>query len=709
MTRKIIISESQYRRVFLSEQNDFTDFEKKQIKSLSDNWKSMSKIEKMRYIFPDHFSNQGFGDEGFWAVTFEFLPEWLQRVIKYGQDLEDPYFDHEPNSQLGKYYENYVRQIATPEEWMKLYPYTMGKVFDPSNDKNKFKDIKSKWGSASARDIELLMIGANSIEDFDNFRGDMSVEAKKQGGEHDYWSDYYAGIAERQQEDYYKSLEEHNRLRWEEEKELAKANEPAWKRTIDPYTGKLFASADDYYAWIHGDGKYSIGAIVKDLPAPIRWATQFGAGIMLIADDPKAAFNYVYSIFDCGEESGLEYFHCVMGNASMAISLVPVLGTLGSGIIDFVDAGVYFVEAGVDNVQGNYYLLTGDVDKAQKEFQDAAIKTGWGALSALGIIPGVTEAKLLFKAGDDVLKSADNIFKELGEKELKNVDPKEFNEILEKNTKHLSDTKKKQVGEVMEEMTNPKIREEVVDITKRVEDWNILSENIRKSNRLTKHQWNVFLNGSDFKKLMQKHGGDALKALRDKTIKELITTFTIQVSLTTVVVVGQKKIEGIKLERLKEDAAKGNISSIVMLEGYPWDKVKEAFRSNGSGTDNDLLKKAWASGWRPWGIDYGTGKALQNPEDKDYEDGMLWLYRNEEYQTQTFKDELKKKFTPEDIKTDDIEKSEKNIELRKKQDSIQSSEDYKTNFEKHDKITDEKFDPTDPDYSDDLLDYYMNL
>lgn len=51
---------------------------------------------------------------------------------------------------------------------------------------------------------------------------------------------------------------------------------------------------------------------------------------------------------------------------------------------------------------------------------------------------------------------------------------------------------------------------------------------------------------------------------------------------------------------LADDAAKGNISSIVKLAGYDWDSTKEIFMSDSKENDNNLLKQAWESGWRPY-------------------------------------------------------------------------------------------------------------
>ena len=641
---KILLTEDQYKRIFLNEQDPNNDYNTRfnQLKEdLLNNWNSMSKLEKMRYILPDHFSDHGWHSESFWSMDYDALPVPLQKLVSYGSLLAQGY-DHEPNTEEGKYFEINAKRIASPEEWMKFYPYTMGKIFDPTNDSNKFKNIKNKWKGANAKSIELLMLGAKDITDFDNFKDDMSVLAKKEMEDHDYWEKHFDDINTKNQERREKEHEEWLEWREEDERIRAEANKPTWQKTIDPYSGKIFASADDYYDYLQGSGKYSWGAAIDELPAPLRWTVKGGLGMMSV---PFA----VYDILDCGDLEGFDkdgniktdYFHCIMGNLSMAVSLVPVLGTIGSAIIDAVDAGVYLVEAGIDNVQGNYYLFTGDIESANKEFTSAAINTGWAGLSALGIIPGVTEAKMVFKTGKGVLKATDDVVQELSEKGVKNMSPQEVDGVINKHTKNLDEKGKKQVMEVMDELTNPNVRDELIDIGSSIEDYNKYVDKFMKANKISKHQWKRFLNSPDFKKLMQKHGGDFYKAMKSQTAREVLRTFLWQSGLMTVI---QGSIWGYntaKENRLEQDAAKGNIASIVKLAGFDWDLTKEIFGSSSSIEDNELLKKAWNEGWTPWGINYETGKAEKEPSESDVKFAKEWLMRHPEYQTDTFKEKHK--------------------------------------------------------------------
>tara|TARA_R110002020_G_scaffold209049_1_gene414908 strand:+ start:3063 stop:5216 length:2154 start_codon:yes stop_codon:yes gene_type:complete len=661
MTQRIVISESQYNRLFLlgqigknnllfeqgGEPFDYSKYFRSKRQEMSDGtfyyggvglkeWNNMSKTEKMRFIFPDLY-NHGWGDEGYWSTEFEFFTPDLQKIIMYGQDL---YYgeNHNPNSKDGKEFELFVRGISTPEEWMKAYPKTMGKIFDPKNDKEKFKEIKKKWGDATPEDIEMFMYDSSSpIEDFDNFKGDMGVESKKDREDYDYWDEYYADINKKSAEE-----EAVRRAEWEKERdeyaELRKEwDQPTWKRLG-------YKSADDYYDYIQGAGDYSWNSIVNDLPAPARWLTKGVAGILYLEFKAAYAIEKVYNAFECSEFTGITYFHCIMGNTSIAVSMVPYLGTIGSAIIDAVDAIVYLGEVVVHSAKGNYYLLTGEWDKYQEESKEAAIKLGFGALSALGIIPGVTEAKLIFKAGPEVLKSTDNIVKELSEKGVKNLEPDEFEEIITRNTKDLTEAEKKSVGDVMEELTNPRVKEELINIEKVVNNFSKLSDEFMKKNKLTKKIFTGFIASKPFKKLMTKHGGDFTKAIKDKAVKDMLTTFLIQAGLSSLIVGGGTAYETYEYEKLKKDADKGIISAMVQLEGYDWPATRDnVFKSDKSQHDNELLKRAWLKGWRPW------PKGEKPTKENVMETGVKWLLERPGYQTEKFKGDIRKSFVDVDM------------------------------------------------------------
>ena len=348
----------------------------------------------------------------------------------------------------------------------------------------------------------------------------------------------------------------------------------------------------------------------------------------------------LYKAFDCGDLSGLEKFHCIVDNLSLAVSVVPIIGTVASAVLDAINTVVYLSESGIHNIKGTYYLITGDFEKSKSEYTEQAIKIGFAGLSALGIIPGVTEAKAFFKVGPKVLNRTDNIVKELAKKDVKKMTQKEIDDVITKHTKDLAETQRKQVGEVLGTLGNPK----AIDDLEKIKYWNETSEKFIKLNGLKKAEFAAFIGSKEFKTILGKYGGDVFKALADKRIKESLKTFLLQLSLSGAMVFGvPKAIESYKEYNLEKDAAKGNISSIVRLAGYDWKTVKEIFGVNpkDSYDDNILLKKAWKNGWLPWPKDWETKKAKENPSEEDLMVGVEWLMRHPEYQTDTFKENHK--------------------------------------------------------------------
>jgi len=397
----------------------------------------------------------------------------------------------------------------------------------------------------------------------------------------------------------------------------------------------------------------------------------------------------LYKAFDCGDLNGLEYFHCIVDNLSLAVSVVPIIGTVASAVLDAINTVVYLTESGVHNVKGTYYLITGDFEKSKSEYTEQAIKSGFAGLSALGIIPGVTEAKAFFKVGPKVLNRTDNIVKDLTKKDVKKMTQKEIDDVITKHTKDLGETQRKQVGEVLGTLGNPK----AIDDLEKIKYWNETSEKFIKLNGLKKAEFAAFIGSKEFKTILGKYGGDVFKALADKRIKEALKTFLIQLSLSGAMVFGvPKAIESYKEYNLEKDAAKGNISSIVRLAGYDWKTVKEIFGVNpkDSYDDNILLKKAWKNGWLPWPKDWETKKAKENPSEEDLMVGVEWLMRHPEYQTDTFKENHKidmTKVSGIEVGGDDVDEEKYNTykseyETKKSYDDQEEYDEIINNYNK---------------------------
>ena len=168
-------------------------------------------------------------------------------------------------------------------------------------------------------------------------------------------------------------------------------------------------------------------------------------------------------------------------------------------------------------------------------------------------------------------------------------------------------------------------------------------------------------------KLIAKNGGDPYKAylayLRSVAGRESKIAAYIYGGIVGGIKTYEVTTSEIRRANLEKDAKKGNISSIVRLAGYDWIITREIFGSDKSAEDNELLKKAWQSGWRPYEAKYK--KDIKNPN-------LIPIAPDKEFWTQTFKDRLgikdvEIKDKVEDVVNDeslsDDEKSEKIKEL----------------------------------------------
>lgn len=253
----------------------------------------------------------------------------------------------------------------------------------------------------------------------------------------------------------------------------------------------------------------------------------------------------IYDVFDCsrlrGNSDWLAYGHCIVDNISMAVSVVPVIGTAASAIADLLNSVVYMGEAHFHNLKGGYLSLTGDHEGAKKEFIEGGMDAGLAGLSALGIIPGVTEAKALGKISKGVMKNTDNILKELSEQGIKKgskkaEDIKKVNQVIEKYSKGMSTSEKKQMGELLDLLGNPKVKEEIKNMGK----FNDFTQNFMKSTGLKNYQLRALIGDKNFTKILKNNGGDIYKALNSNETKKLISNIIAQ-GVSVVAMVGFNK------------------------------------------------------------------------------------------------------------------------------------------------------------------------
>lgn len=287
----------------------------------------------------------------------------------------------------------------------------------------------------------------------------------------------------------------------------------------------------------------------------------------------KALGDLIYDVFDCsrlkpkedeGEdeswwdyitrtgENWLDYGHCVVDNISMAVSVVPVLGTAASAIADLLNSVVYLGEAQYHSLKGTYLSLTGDYEGAKKQFKESGMAAGFAGLSALGIIPGVSEVKALGKVSKGVMKNTDNILKELSEQGIKKgskkaEDIKKVNQVIEKYSKGMSTSEKKQLGELLDLLGNPKVKEGIKNMGK----FNDFTQKFMKSTGLKNYQLRSLIGSKDFNKILKKNGGDIYKALNSNETKKLISNIIAQ-GVSVVAMIGFSKWLENKIETLKK-------------------------------------------------------------------------------------------------------------------------------------------------------------
>ena len=315
--------------------------------------------------------------------------------------------------------------------------------------------------------------------------------------------------------------------------------------------------------------------------------------------------------------------------ASIATLAIPGVGLMLSAGIDFVNAGLYGVEA-----------YNAETD----EEREGLLIAGGLTLAGGFLGGGVGQTKRLLTVGsrnpkiysyvDDVMKT---ISKELPE--VKNLSKSLQNEKIAKIYSNsaekfgLSNSDVLLAHDILKDFSkiDPKLASEYTEAL------NAIKGRLSKVQRanLTK-----VASEPKFQKVVEENGGDVVKGLnkymRTKAGKEALVEGGLFITLTEVMEIPEvQKWVGKNIIQAK---AKLNptIKNIIQADGYDWKKTKEIFMSTGSEKDNILLKRAYEKGWRPW----TEGK---EPNEKDiFETGILWLVENPKYQTDTFKKEFEK-------------------------------------------------------------------
>jgi hypothetical protein len=260
----------------------------------------------------------------------------------------------------------------------------------------------------------------------------------------------------------------------------------------------------------------------------------------------------IYEAFDCSEyrKSGdyWRYQQCVTDNLSMAVSVVPGIGTAVSAILDFANGFSYLGHA----------LFGGD-DSAGSDVVMAVI-------SFASIIPGFGEARSIMKMSPKSTKVASNIVQELHKMGgLKNLDS--VDKVVFKHTKGLTEKQKNNVGKIINNL-------KAID-AKQIETQAQIFGDIVKSYEkkgIKRHTINQLMKDPNFIKILNKYDNDINKALKSKEIKEMLINMGVQFGFG----VGISKYQTLQKKNEKE---KQILKDLLSDKGYDSSEQKEIFSS----------------------------------------------------------------------------------------------------------------------------------
>tara|TARA_R110002020_G_scaffold23658_1_gene78602 strand:- start:2297 stop:5494 length:3198 start_codon:yes stop_codon:yes gene_type:complete len=334
-------------------------------------------INRMRSVIPD-VHNHGWGDEGFWSNIEYNEGEDMADIMSYGNALSQEGVNHDPNSAEGKAFEAYARKIASPEAWMKLYPNTMGKIFDPNNDPTNFSALKQSWGDANPLDVELGQLDATGFGKVDIEKAKEAGSAYAQGEQ--YWEDFNA-VRDQQR------IEREDKIRAEEEAERQR--------------------------------------VMKEEGFDIKTGTEVPQWKQRGFDNPTQYYDYL-------QEGGLEYD--ILKYAKPVMDISGVSGAIGLGmqideeglgsvVSDVANTGADLVNTGWQGLYegGDYLFGDGSFDMSDKNTWTGrdkweGLQTTGNLLSVLpyaGAVSKVTKAPKLIKTGANLFNKGYNKTKNL--------------------------------------------------------------------------------------------------------------------------------------------------------------------------------------------------------------------------------------------------------------------------------------------------------
>jgi len=287
-------------------------------------------------------------------------------------------------------------------------------------------------------------------------------------------------------------------------------------------------------------------------------------------------------------------YHCWLDIASIAALAIPGVGILVSAGLDGINSGMYFYEA----------------TQAETAFERNMLYAA-ATLTSAGMIPGIGKGMKIMKQGSkatnkvigDIMTDYTKFVK-LGNKPSKEALEQIFEKaVIKTPLKEADELIVKNFFKAMEEGQNSAAKH---------------FKNFDNFSKRHKADLEDFLNNppekfADLLKQTNNNVPDAFHLFRkSKAYKETLTQFKWFTALYALLPPISKT--GMSIYNRHKKEGQHGIKAQVEVE-YPgaWDLVKSLVMSDGTGAENEMLKRSWDAGWRP-NIKLVGGKWVeQNP------------------------------------------------------------------------------------------------
>lgn len=353
--------------------------------------------------------------------------------------------------------------------------------------------------------------------------------------------------------------------------------------------------------------------------------------IMMSGECDEDCYNNMVSIANYVGGCANDY-HCVLDLLSIVSLTIPGVGLAVSAGLDFLNAGAYGLE-------GLTAKNTADRDAA---FLAAGLTMlggflGGGIGQTRRIIKYGSKKPKIFNYASDVMSTVQKEFK--GVKNLKSVKDKTKLAEIYKEAKQIHKMSDDDILIAHDLLKYYKKLDPAI-----VKEYTKAMGELKKLSSVDKGNLIKLVRNESFQKLVKNSGNDILTSLKKYMSKvakkEAVMEGALFIALTEVM--EQPSVQkwiGEKYKMLKYSGRK-DIRGLVEKDGYDWGNVKEIFLSDSTEQDNVKLKQAWLKGWRP-------------------EIGRDWLIKNPKYQTKTFKNLLSKPKRIAALRSDDPDFVEK--------------------------------------------------